>query len=297
MLQDELIDELRQLPAIVCVIDEFISLLKNIEDREEKETLTSDISALLRKGRHVKIHIVLASQEARKQDMEIVLNNVNARMAFSCSDFYCSRAILGEAGAEKLTGRGDMLFKSPESLKPVRLQGAYISDEEIEDLLVRLDRIDHDSRNKFVIPEFEMCSTSQEAPLFGIPTPVTKQPKLDSKRKKLAEVVLWTLGCDTVSILQIKTQFKMGNSANDIMEELHKMGLVSAKFANQPRNVIPKSVDDVPNEVMELLLSFGVSKDDIVSVMRQRDTESLGVAKDLDTETIAEETSAIQLLE
>lgn len=252
-------DELRQLPAIVCIMDEYVSLITSMGDTKNRKVLTDSISNLLRKGRHAKIHIVLATQESAKQDMLINCNNLNARMAFTCSDFYSSRSILGEGGAEKLPGKGSMLFKSPEQPKPLCLQGAFISIENIERLIIRITSATHDFRNKFVIEELETL------PIPTAEAEVSEQLTLKDD-KELADIIMWALGRESVSALQIIEQFRMGNRAYTIVNDLCKRGVVGDQFANQPRKVIPKTVEDLSSETVALLERHGYAPETISQI-------------------------------
>lgn len=260
-------DELRLLPAVVCILDEYVSLVTNMRDTKDRKVLTDRISNLLRKGRHAKIHMVLATQEAAKQDMLITCNNLNARMAFTCSDFYSSRSILSEGGAEKLPGKGAMLFKSLEQPKPLFLQGAFISIEDIERLIIRITSASHEFSNKFVIPNLETSQfLAEETGSLDI-----EMSKLENSNKERVNIILWTLGRKDIAAYSIKQHFHMGNRAVDVLDELFNMNLISEKFANQPRVVLPHCVEDIPDEVMEFLLKNDVSTDDIASAIRNRE--------------------------
>jgi DNA segregation ATPase FtsK/SpoIIIE-like protein len=265
-------EKLRLLPAIVCVVDEYLSLIPNIDARKKK--LIPAISSLLQRGRHAKIHLVLATQDPAKRDMQIDLNNLNARMAFRCTDFYGSKAILGEKGAEKLSGNGAMLFKSPGQPSPVFLQGPYMSTEDIKQLIVRIASANHDFSHKFVIPEIDTAQSlepeSASMSVWVRDSLGGKPSEPDHEEKELAEIILWTLGQNFISAHQIQQKFSMGNRAKGIMEKIFQMNLVTEKFSNQPRGVIPRSVDEIPAEVMVFLSKNGISVDDVASALKGR---------------------------
>ena len=265
--------EKRQLPAIICVIDEYLSLISDVKVAGDKEALTALLSSLLRRGRHAKIHVVLATQESAKQDMGINLNNLSARMAFACSNFYASRSILGEGGAEYLPGAGAMLFRGPESPKPTYIQGAYISSAETEALVARIASASHDFSNKFEINEQE---TLAAPPLALSPSSwgalSLPQPKVDHKEKMLADIVMWALGRDNISSRQMQEQFQFGApKANPLLDDLTRMGIASAKFSKQPRTVLPQCVEDLLPEVLELLERHGHTVDHIQTAFDGRD--------------------------
>ena len=256
------IEELRLLPAIICVVDEYISLINNISSKE-KMTLTATLSSLLRRGRHAKIHILLATQEPSKESMQINLNNVNARMALTCSNLYNSLSLLGESGAEKLPGKGAMMFKSPEHPKPICLQGAFISTKDIEQLIARITSVPHDFRNKFVIEESE----SLQLPIVET---VLDQRSLKND-KELSDIIMWALSRKNVSALQIIEQFHMGNRAYDIVDDLCNLGIVSDQFANQPRKVIPQNIEDLSSETLVFLECHGYASEYIEETFNTKD--------------------------
>ena len=246
-------EELRLLPAIVCIVDEYISLINNIRSKE-KIALTSALSSLLRRGRHAKIHILLATQEPSKESMQINLNNVNARMAFTCSNVYSSLSLLGEGGAYKLPGNGTMLFKSPEHPNPLCLQGSFISTKDIEKLILRITSAPHDFSNKFFVESSEISLRPT------VETEVSEQ-RLLKDDKELADIIIWALGRNSVSALQIIEQFRMGNRAYTIMNDLCRRGVVGDQFANQPRTVIPKTVEDLSSELVAFLERHGYDQE------------------------------------
>ena len=261
-------EELRLLPAIVCIVDEYISLINNISVKE-KIAVTSALSSLLRRGRHAKIHILLATQEPSKESMQINLNNVNARIAFTCSNLYNSLSLLGEGGADKLPGNGTMLFKSPEHPKPLCLQGAFISTKDIEQLIIRITSTPHDLSNKFVILDLE----TSPSPTWETGALDKKTSRLENNNKEMVNIILWTLGRTDIAAYPIMQHFHMGNRAVGVLDELFKMNLIADKFANQPRVVLPQCVEDIPNEIMEFLSKNGVSVYDVAAAIQNRGRE------------------------
>jgi len=249
--------ELRSLPALICIVDEFLTLIDNINGTD-KDTFITLISNLLRRGRHAKIHVVLATQESAKKDMQISLNNLYTRMAFKCSDFYSSRSILGTGGADKLPGKGAMLYKQPEHPDPLYIQGANITKKEIKRLVTRIIARQHDTSNKFVIPEMDSPQYTEQT-TEGISATLSKPS--NGREKELAGIIFWALGQESVSVHKIKQNFDMGNRANDVMTDLRSLNLVAEKYANQPSDVIPACYDDLAAEVVNLLNRYGYTED------------------------------------
>jgi S-DNA-T family DNA segregation ATPase FtsK/SpoIIIE len=253
-------------------MDEYVSFITNIGNKNASTELTSAISNLLRRGRHAKMHMVLAAQDPTAKNMQVDLGNVTTRMAFTCARFHNSITILGKSGAEKLPGKGAMLFMSSDYPEPIYLQGAYMATEEIEQLVARIASTSRDMSYKFVIPEADMSQS-----LVFTADALDPRPSKWDERKELAQIVLWVLGHDNISKLQIMRQFKMSNRVNAIMDRLFAMNLVADKFANQPRAVVPMSMEDISDDVMMLLMENGISEDAIAeAVLKRSEQECVG---------------------
>ena len=257
--------ELQDLPTIVCVIDEYVSFINNIESKKQAQKLADRISNLLRRGRHAKINMVLSTQDPTLKNMKVDVGNITTRMAFTCAKYHNSIAILGEGGAEKLSGKGAMLYKSNDYPKPVYLQGAYISEDEVDKFVNYIKNAEHDLSSKFLIPEYDLLEQKiQETEDFE------DSDDLQGRTKELADIIMWALGRDTISASQIMDRFSMGNRAYDIVEKLFEMGLITEKFANQPRTVLPRSVENLSETVVKLLESHGYLREDISNVISKR---------------------------
>lgn len=257
--------ELRTQPAIICVIDEFISFVNHAGVKKSPEGLSHAISDLLCRGRHAKIHMVLAAQDPTKENMKVDTNNLTSRIAFRCAKYQNSTTVLGEGGAEKLTGKGAALYKSKEH--PVRIQGAYISVKEVEKLIVCVKSIDYDLSNKFLIPELDISalpvSTSEDFDYISN----------EYDRKELAEIIMWTLKQNNISASRIKEKFSMGNRANDIIEEMCAMGIISEKNVKQPRKILPQSAEDLSLETVHFLEQRGYVMKQIEAIFSTKEEQ------------------------
>lgn len=256
--------ELAELPAIILVIDEVVSLLRNMPSKELYQTFTNALTNLLRRGRHAKIHIVIGTQDPTKENLKIASENITDRVAFRCNNHYASQAVIGQSGAENLEGKGSMLYASADCTTPERIQGAYISNKELEWAISFVKDSTHDLSNKFVIHEIEVFEDNICD--FAVADIIVD----DTKNKELAKIIMWTLSQQKVSAKKLTDVFSMGNRSYDIMNKLCSMNIVSEQHAKQPRKVIPTCIDDISTEVLELLSKYGYSKETVSEVISNR---------------------------
>ena len=245
-------DELKSEPAIVSIMDEYISMILNFNNDRKVYGMTDSISNLLRRGRQAKIHMVLAAQDPTVKSMKVDLGNITARIAFMCARFQNSITILGEGGAEKLSGNGAMLFKSGEYPKPIYIQGAYVSQPDVNQLVSIICSRSYDTGRKFVIQVADMLESST----YVSEAIELSMSKMD-KQNELANVIIWVLGHEVISASSIKKHYNMGNRVNAIVDKLHDLSIISDKNHNQPRVVLPKSIEDLSDEVIQLLKRYG----------------------------------------
>lgn len=260
--------ELCDCPAIVCVMDEYPSFMNSIDSGEPRQKVADNISNLLRRGRKAKIHMVLATQDPKNKTMGVEIGNITSRMAFKVARYQTSIAILNCAGAEKLPGNGAMLYWSEEYPEPLYIQGAYMPVDAVERLVGRIVRINEANQpfgNKFVIPETDRVDFF--TPSDALPETVQADSRAE---QNFANIILWTLEQNEISVEKIKRQFSMGNRANGIMDKLCEAGLVSGKFSNQPRKVLPLSVEDIPDAIMGLLTRYGYTIEDVAVALNKR---------------------------
>lgn len=209
--------------------------------------------------------MVLAAQSSTKKALGIEDNNITARIAFRCADYHESICAINASGAEKLIGNGDMLYKPYDSTNLEHLQGAFISDSECIKMVNEIINGRHIFDRKFIIPNIDPLTQSvmKDDPELGSST--GKQPN-----QELANIIMWVLGRNEVSVNGLKEKFLMGNRANIIMDKLCKFGIVSEKFAKKPRNVVPKSVEDLSEDVKNLLNNGGITDEQIQTVLENR---------------------------
>jgi DNA segregation ATPase FtsK/SpoIIIE-like protein len=216
------------------------------------------LNSLIRRGRKANIILVLASHDPTLKNTKANVNQIVPRIAFQVTKHQNSSTALGVVGADKLPGGGAMLFKSQAGIK--NLQGSFVTPTEIERILLSAPLVYDDSK-KLKIPEPQITADG----LFH-----SVNPTIQKGNKELTDIIIWVLGQENISNLQIQKQFRIGNRAAEIVERLFKLGIVGEKFAKQPRAVIPETVEAVPDEVVAFLMTSGISTDEVGTVIAGR---------------------------
>lgn len=211
------------LPLIVVIVDELADLMmvasKEVEDA---------IIRLGQKARAAGIHMILATQRPSVDVISgLIKANVPSRIAFAVSSGTDSRTILDENGAEKLLGRGDMLFKPIDENHPVRLQGSFISDEDVERIVAfvknQAEADYDDSFDPGEVSESDMESgggDDEGDPLFE-------------------EAKALVIETQKASASMIQRRLSVGfNRATRLMEELEAAGVIGPAEGTKPRKVL-----------------------------------------------------------
>lgn len=255
-------DQFKLLPRLVLAIDEFPALFMGMEDRQTTKLIANAISNLLQRGRHAKIHVVLAAQNPTIQNMKVDLGNITARIAFKCAKKNFSETILGESGAENLMGQGDMYFRYPQYEGLRRIQGIFISQKELWQVLFEIKREfefrHYDDKLKFIINETSLQKIKKD--IICNPTERSLTRKTDVDDKMFADILLWTLRQKTISCNLIMKNFNIGwKRADSFVERLNNLGIVENLDTKLPRKVLTYSIAEIPEEVIELLKRNGHS--------------------------------------
>lgn len=213
------------MPSIVIVIDELADVML-FSPSEVEEAVTR----IAQMARAVGIHLVLSTQRPSVDIITgLIKANIPARVAFNVSSMTDSRVILDQPGAEKLLGRGDMLFIPPTQAKPVRIQGTYVTEKETKQLMDFL-------KSQGQQPDYEEEITSKYKPgiVVGAPTsPAGKEvdPLFD-------EAVKLFIQYDKASSSLIQRRLSVGYArAARILDQLHDAGLVGPHVGSKPREV------------------------------------------------------------
>jgi DNA segregation ATPase FtsK/SpoIIIE, S-DNA-T family len=232
------------LPYIVVVIDELADLMMTVQGEVE-----TPLAMLAQKARAIGLHLILATQRPSVNVITgLIKANFPSRIAFRVASQVDSRTIIDGVGAEALLGNGDMLFIPPGKSEPGRLQGAYISSEDTEQLMRW-----YEERKAAKRQAFEAQGLIPEEPLEGEPDileTVRQREALESgsgaesaepgERDKLfreaAEVVIQhQLG--STSLLQRRLKVGYGRAAR-IIDQLHEAGVLGPPDGSKARDVL-----------------------------------------------------------
>jgi S-DNA-T family DNA segregation ATPase FtsK/SpoIIIE len=224
--------ELQELPNIVVIADEFADMIMVVGKKVEEL-----IARIAQKARAAGIHLILATQRPSVDVITgLIKANVPTRIAFQVSSKIDSRTILDQSGAEQLLGHGDMLYLAPGTGVPVRVHGAFVSDEEVHRVAS-----DWKQRGK---PEYldEILeggqATDGDGNLFG----ASGDAEQDELYDQAVKIVLETR---RASISGIQRRLKIGyNRAANIVEAMEKAGLVSAMDHSGGRDVLAPAMEE-----------------------------------------------------
>ena len=224
-------EDLEKLPRIVIIIDELADLMmtapKEVED---------SINRIAAKARAAGMHLIIATQRPSVDVVTGVIKaNIPTRVAFAVSSQIDSRTILDHAGAEKLLGRGDMLYSPIGATKPARIQGCFVSDEEVE-AVTDFVKQDHTAEyNQEVMDEIERQAAFEKKDKGGAPAS-DDEGEGDPMLSAAIEVVVEN-GQASTSMLQRRLKLGYARAARliDIMEE---KGIVGGYEGAKPRQVL-----------------------------------------------------------
>lgn len=197
---------------------------------------------MLARARKVKIHLILSAQDATQGGIEIKNTNLPAGIAFRCTSWPTSRAVIGAPDATKLSGKGAMLFRCEQYEGIKRLQGSYMPPEEIMDMLNTIDFTKNSDGKKYDEVQF-LRGASQGITQSGTPS-ITGKAQIEggSDELLLIEIVKWIQGgkMEKISNKQLKDNFEMGyDRANRFLQRLEDAGIISEqkKGTKLPRTV------------------------------------------------------------
>ena len=211
-----------KLPYIVVIIDEFADLMQTTG-----KELEATIARLAAMARAVGIHLVLATQRPSIDVITgLIKANIPSRIAFMVASKFDSRTIIDMVGAEKLLGRGDMLFSGAQDPFPVRMQGAFVSEEEVERVVAHVKTL---GEPEYIDDEIFIDEEESEEPgLFDDGD--------DPLFQKALEIVLQQ-GKASVSYIQRRLKIGFNRSAR-LVEMMEEKGIVGPAQGSKPREVL-----------------------------------------------------------
>lgn len=224
--QNELTEEKQALlPYIVVLVDELADLMM-VASNDVEDAITR----LAQMARAAGIHLIIATQRPSVDVITGVIKaNIPSRIAFSVSSQIDSRTILDIGGAEKLLGRGDMLYIPVGKSKPLRVQGAFLSDEEVERI------VDHCINQQTVTYQEEM--TPEEEP---------KTEFQDMEDELFDDAVALVVDMQSASVSMLQRRFRVGYTrAARLIDAMEDRGYVGPYEGNKPRVVLlPKEAEE-----------------------------------------------------
>lgn len=236
--------ELKALPLIMLVIDEYADMLGALaqEDRTKAKRVEALIVRLAQKARAAGIHIIIATQRPSVDVITgLIKSNIPTRIAFKVSSKVDSRTILDQGGAEQLLGMGDMLYMSPGAAHLTRVHGAFVDDDEI---LRVVNFLKESSETNYLDGVLNAHSESQDSHSTG-GTTSTPGGELDSLYDDAVQIVT---SSRRASISSLQRRMRIGyNRAARIIEDMESAGVVSTMNSAGNRQVLapePINTDD-----------------------------------------------------
>ncbi|MDO4486501.1 MAG: DNA translocase FtsK 4TM domain-containing protein [Bacillota bacterium] len=213
------------MPQVVIIIDELADLMMAAPSQVEES-----ICRLAQKARAAGMHLIVATQRPSVDVITGVIKaNIPSRIAFAVSSQFDSRTILDMAGAEKLVGKGDMLFNPLGSGKPVRVQGTFISDQEVHDVI------------EFVKSQVEEAEYSENVmdTIERANMPDCEKGNRDLEDELLPEAVELVVQAQQASVSMLQRRFRIGyNRAARIVDMMEDRQIIGPADGSRPRQVL-----------------------------------------------------------
>lgn len=221
-----------KLPQIVIIVDELNDLMMTANSKD----IESDIARLTQLARACGIHVILATQRPSVNVITGTIKaNIPTRIAFSVSSIVDSRTILDQAGAEKLLGKGDMLYYPRGYAKPVRLQGVYVSDKEVNDVVDFIKKQYKEMKYNDIVSKHidEKAAGKPQAKDEG------GQQDQDANDEFFEDAGRLIIKKQKASVGMLQREFRIGfNRAARIMDNLAEDGVVGPEEGTKPRKIL-----------------------------------------------------------
>ena len=214
----------------------------------------------------MKIHMVLAIQNPVKEYVSgCGIDIIPTRMAFRCAHYRSSSAILGGTGgtgADKLIGRGKMIFKSGEN-ENARLLGAYMPEKVMETLLAEVIK-DFKQQNEY---PFRIGELGDQEMLIG------QNEGSSLLDEKLAEVIAWAIPQRRIANSRVQAAFHVANGrANRLLSKMEEWKLIRKLHGHLGWELLPSCYEDLSVEITECLLQSGKTEEEIRELLSKRET-------------------------
>lgn len=223
------------MPQVVIVVDELADLML-VASKDVEES----ICRVAQMGRAAGMHLIIATQRPSADVITGLMKaNIPSRIAFAVSSAMESRIILDSAGAEKLIGMGDMLYSPLGSGKPMRIQGAYVSDEEREDVIDFIKRGSAPEYSEDILEQIEKAA--EDKPSSGSskgsePEEVQAKSQFDELLPQAVDVIFET---KQASVSMLQRRLKLGYSrAARLIDQMEQLGIVGPFEGSKPRQVL-----------------------------------------------------------
>ena len=228
--------EFEKMPQIVVVIDELADLML-VAAKEVEES----ICRVAQMGRAAGIHLVIATQRPSSDVITGLMKaNIPSRIAFAVASAMESRIILDTSGAEKLVGKGDMLYAPLGQGKPKRVQGCFITDDEVQEVAAFVKQTNTADYSDEVMAEIEKKAAESGkgggAGASAAATPASDETEGDEMLPAAVDVILET-GQASVSMLQRRLKLGYARAAR-IMDEMEERGIVGGFEGSKPRQLL-----------------------------------------------------------
>ncbi len=224
-------EDLIKMPQIVIIIDELADLMMTSPHEVE-----DSICRIAQKARAAGMHLIVATQRPSVDVVTgLIKANIPTRIAFAVASQVDSKTIIDIGGAEKLMGRGDMLFFPTGAIKPERIQGCFVSDAEVEKVVNYLKSDCKTAYDEEVAMEIERQAAKEKAAKSGLPEDVVDDDG-DPMLNEAIELVV-ELGQASTSLLQRKMRLGYARAAR-VIDQMEERGVIGPSEGAKPRQVL-----------------------------------------------------------
>ena len=252
------------LPTVVIVIDELADLMLCAAKEVEES-----ICRVAQMGRAAGMHLVIATQRPSSDVITGLMKaNIPSRVALSVSSGLDSRIILDMQGAEKLIGNGDMLYAPITLNKPLRVQGAYVSDEEREEVIQFIKQNSEAQYSDDIMAQIEKAAIKEDGKGAKDDAPASKSDDYDELLPQAVDVILET---NQASVSLLQRRLKLGYSrAARLVDQMEEIGVVGPFQGSKPREILITKQQwqemqlvqgTAPGEVLQAQLEFNESEE------------------------------------